>query len=183
MTLGDGAVINVSLKQKINTKSSTETELVGVDDVISTVLWALYYIQAQGYDMKRARIYQDNKSAILLERNGRMSSSKRTKHFKNKIFFVTDRIADGEVAIEYCPTTQMWTDLNTKPKQGTPFRIDRAKQLNCEGPTAPKNKSISGDATASPTEDRRSVLGDVRNAGHSAGRTDRGHVRSHRNRR
>lgn len=41
MMLGKGAIINSSLRQKINTKSSCETELVGVDDVISVVLWAL----------------------------------------------------------------------------------------------------------------------------------------------
>ena len=38
MTLGEGAVISSSKKQKINTRSSTETELVGVDDAMPTVL-------------------------------------------------------------------------------------------------------------------------------------------------
>ena len=32
MTLGQGALIAFSAKQKINTKSSTESEVVGVDD-------------------------------------------------------------------------------------------------------------------------------------------------------
>ena len=32
--------------------------------------------------MSHATIYQENKSAILLETNGKMSSSKRTKHIK-----------------------------------------------------------------------------------------------------
>ena len=148
MTLGKGAVINSSLRQKINTKSSCETELVGVDDVISTVLWSLYFIEAQGHDIKRARIFQDNKSAILLEKNGRMSSSKRTKHFKNKIFFVHDRVEHGEVAIEYCPTKQMWTDANTKPKQGTPFRLDRSKMLNC--PLNPSQMELTGEGGIAP---------------------------------
>ena len=131
MTLGKGAVISFSRKQKINTKSSTETELVGVDDAMPIVLWSLYFIQAQGYNMTHALIYQDNKSAILLEVNGKMSSSKRTKHIRIKYFFVTDRVEQGDVKIEHKPTGEMWIDMNTKPKQGTPFRTDRSHMMNC----------------------------------------------------
>ena len=126
-----GSIISVSRKQKLNTKSSTEAELVGANDITSLILWTQLFMEEQGYPIKRNVLYQDNKSAILLEKNGRMSSSKRTKHIKSKIFFVTDRIADGEVVVEYCPTDQMWCDANTKPKQGTPFRRDRSKMLNC----------------------------------------------------
>ena len=78
-TLGKGARIAFSRKHKVNAKSSMESKIVGVDDAISTILWALYFIQEQGYEMSHATIYQDNKSAILLETNGKMSSSKRTK--------------------------------------------------------------------------------------------------------
>ena len=131
MTLGEGAVISMSKKQKINTRSSTETELVGVDDAMPTVLWSLYFIQEQGYNMTHALIYQDNKSAILLETNGKMSSSGRTKHIKTKFFFITDKVQQGEAAIEYKPTGDMWIDVNTKPKGGTPYKVDRGYIMNC----------------------------------------------------
>ena len=36
-------------------------------------------------------------------------------------FFVKDRVANGEVHIEYCPTKEMWADYFTKPLQGTLF--------------------------------------------------------------
>ena len=39
LTLGHGSVLSISAKQKINTKSSTEAELVGVDDTMAFVLW------------------------------------------------------------------------------------------------------------------------------------------------
>jgi len=39
MMLGKGAVYSSSFKQKLNTKSSTEAELVGIDDTIGQVLW------------------------------------------------------------------------------------------------------------------------------------------------
>ena len=38
LTLGKGAVISASWKQKLNTKSSAETELVGVDNGMQKVL-------------------------------------------------------------------------------------------------------------------------------------------------
>jgi hypothetical protein len=39
LTLGQGALMSMSIKQKINTKSSTEAELVGVDDAMNFVEW------------------------------------------------------------------------------------------------------------------------------------------------
>jgi hypothetical protein len=33
-----------------------------------------------------------------------------------------EKVDDGEIVIEHCPTEQMWTDINTKPKQGKVFR-------------------------------------------------------------
>ena len=35
MTLGKGAVYATSVRQKLNTKSTTESELVGVDDIMA----------------------------------------------------------------------------------------------------------------------------------------------------
>ena len=77
-----------------------EIELMGVDNCILSALWSLYCVLVQGHDAKRARICQGNKSAILLERNSQMFSSRRTRHIKRKYFFVTDKMGDGEVAIE-----------------------------------------------------------------------------------
>jgi hypothetical protein len=130
MTLGRGAVISSSRKQKINTKSSTESELVGVDDAMPSILWSLYFLQEQGFDTTHALVYQDNRSAILLETNGKFSSSKRTKHIKMKYFFVKDKVDDGEVKIEYMPTEKMWIDMHTKPSQGHRFETDRSECQN-----------------------------------------------------
>jgi hypothetical protein len=43
-------------------------------------------------------------SAILLEKNGKASSSKRTKHINVRYYFVTDRIKKGDMSVEWCPT-------------------------------------------------------------------------------
>jgi hypothetical protein len=130
MTLGKGAVMSSSRKQKINTCSSTESEIVGVDDALSSILWSLYFLQEQGYGTTHALVYQDNKSAILLETNGKMTSSKRTKHIKMKYFFIKDKVDSGEVQIEHLPTEKMWINMHTKPSQGLRFETDRNELQN-----------------------------------------------------
>ena len=75
-SMGKGTIYGKSAKQKLNTKSSTESELVGVDDVLPQVLWTSYFIEKQGCKTKSTVVYQDNKSTILLAKNGRRSSGK-----------------------------------------------------------------------------------------------------------
>lgn len=90
MTLGKGSIYGTSTRQKINSRSSTEAELVGVNDVMPQVLWTWYFLMAQGYDVDDNIVYQDNQSTMLLEKNGKASSSKRTRHINIRYFFVTD---------------------------------------------------------------------------------------------
>ena len=80
MPLGQVSIIGTSIKHKMNTKSLTETELIAADDLMPHILWTNYLLSWQGYNVKGKIIYKDNKSAILLEKNGKKSSSKRTKH-------------------------------------------------------------------------------------------------------
>ena len=130
MTMGSGAVIAKSLKQKLNTRSSTEAELVGVDDIASNVIWTNYFLGEQGYDTAGSIVYQDNQSAILLEKNGNKSKGKRSKHINVRYFFVKDRIKNGEMSVEWCPTGEMLGDFFTKPLQGEKFRQFRKLILN-----------------------------------------------------
>jgi hypothetical protein len=69
-----------SNKQKVNTRSSTETELIAVDDALPNVQWVRSFMIEQGYDLDM-EIKVDNQSTILLMKNGRLSSGKRMKHF------------------------------------------------------------------------------------------------------
>jgi hypothetical protein len=71
MTLGLGFPISSSSKQKLNTHSLTERELVGVDDMMSLIIWLRNFLKAQGYVVVDNILPQDNRSAILLEQNGR----------------------------------------------------------------------------------------------------------------
>ena len=121
MTMGGGAIQSGSRKQKLNTRSSTEAELVGVDDFMSPILWTRLFLKHQEVPIDENILMQDNKSAILLEKNGKRSSGKRTRAINIRYFFVTDQVEKKNLSIEYCPTGEMWADYMTKPLQGTTF--------------------------------------------------------------
>ena len=75
MSLGKGSAYSTSTRHKINTKSSTEAELVAVNNVMPLILWTQYFLEAQGYEVHENTVFQDNQSTILLEKNGKRSSS------------------------------------------------------------------------------------------------------------
>jgi hypothetical protein len=66
-------------------------------------------------------------SAMLLETNGKESSSKRTKHINVRYFFIKDRVGAGEIKIKHCPTNDMLADHFTKSVQGSQFHKLRSK--------------------------------------------------------
>ena len=122
MTMGTVGAYVQSSKQKLNTKSSTEAELVGVDDVMTQVIRTQYFLKEQGHMIQDNVIYQDNQSAIRLDKNGRRSISKSTRHINIRYYFITDRIMKQEASVEFCPTFDIIGDYFTKALQGSQFR-------------------------------------------------------------
>jgi hypothetical protein len=51
LTMGRGFLIVSLTKQKLNTRSSMESKLIGVDDMMPLTLWARYFLKAQGYNV------------------------------------------------------------------------------------------------------------------------------------
>ena len=119
--MGLWAAMSGSWRQKLNNGRWTEAQLVGIDYDLESIMWVLFFIQAQGYEVTKNILMQDNKSTILLAKNGRFSISKRTKHIKNSYFIIKDKIGKGLIIIQYFPTGDMWTNTNTKALQGSLF--------------------------------------------------------------
>eukprot|EP00957_Ditylum_brightwellii_P169232 12880814-Ditylum_brightwellii.AAC.1 len=57
ISFGQGSLLSWSMKQHLNSKSSTETELVDVDDAMPHVLWISYFLEAQDYKVKTLEVY------------------------------------------------------------------------------------------------------------------------------
>ena len=122
MSMGRGFPITGSTEQKLNARSSTEAEIIGVDDFMPAICWTRFFMLEQGYRVNDNVVIQHNRSAILLEKNGKASSGKRTRHINIRHFFVSDRVAKGEVSLRWCPTVEMIADFATEPLQGATFR-------------------------------------------------------------
>ena len=90
--------------------------------MIGQILWTWLFMLEQRIKVSDNILYQNNKSAILLETNGRTSSSKRTKHIEIWYYYVADRIAKGDLSVVWCPTNKMIADFLTKPLQGKVFQ-------------------------------------------------------------
>lgn len=152
MSLGKGCPISGSWRQKLNTKSSTEAELVGVDDCMHVIVWTRNFLTDQGFKIQDNVIFQDNQSAMLLERNGRASSGRRTRHVNIRYFFVADRIKNKELRVEYCPTDDMWGDYMTKTLQGSKFKRMRGVIMNLpEDTPLPLTTSVSQECVGKPS--------------------------------
>jgi len=127
--IGRGPTYVKSSGQRLNTKSSTEAELVALSDNIGQVLWTRNFLIEQGHQVGPATVYQDNQSTMTLVKNGK-SNSEKTKHIAVRFYFVKDRVTSGEIKIEYMKTGEMIADILTKPLQGQRFIEMRKKLLN-----------------------------------------------------
>jgi hypothetical protein len=124
MTLGKGTMQSIARKQKMNVQSSREGELVAVDNAATMILWTKLFLEAQGYNVDKNIyiVYQDNKSPILLETNGKKSSGKWTRALNTCYFFITNQVEKGNAQIKHCRTDNMVRDSFTKPLQGCKAR-------------------------------------------------------------
>ena len=134
LSLGKGGIYSGSWKQRLVAQSSTESELVGVYDVLPQVLWMKQFLEEQGWVNSATVVYQDNTSSILLERNGRSSSTKRTKHMNIRYFYGTEQIEKKAIHVADCSTGEMVGDFFTKPLQGSLFIKMRNYVMGVEEP-------------------------------------------------
>jgi hypothetical protein len=112
-----------SCKQKVVTKSSTEAEIVAVDDYLPYSLWVLALSEELNLKVKRPIIvYQDNQSGVRIMEKGH-GNFKRTKHFINKYYWIKQFVDDGSIIFNYIPTTSMIADIFTKPMTGHMFYL------------------------------------------------------------
>jgi hypothetical protein len=106
----------------MNVQSSTEGKLVAVDDAATVILWTKLFLEAQGYDVDKNIVYQDNKSTALLETNGKKSSGKQACALNIRYFFITNQVEKRNAQIEHCRTNNMVGDFITKPLQSEKFQ-------------------------------------------------------------
>jgi hypothetical protein len=106
-------------------------------------------------------LFQDNKSSILLEKNGKASSSKRTKHINIWYLFITDRVSKEEVSVVWCPTGNMIGDYATKPLQGALFQKFRDQIMGVTPARDPGPGNTDGGVGKTETNKNKPKKGKV----------------------
>ena len=71
--MGEGALIKIFRKKKMNAMSYTE-KVSWIDNAIPQILCTKYLFEAQGNPTKENIIHKDNQNTIILEKNGKSSS-------------------------------------------------------------------------------------------------------------
>ena len=109
----------------MNTRSSTECEQVGTSEYLPKNIYFEIFMEGQGYKLKSNLLCKDNESEIKLIKNGANSCTWNSRHVAIKHFWVTDRIHNGNIQVQYCPTKQMVVDYFSIPIQASLFHIFR----------------------------------------------------------
>ena len=125
-------VTSKSRHKKLNTCSSTEVELVTVDDCLPQVLWTRLFLISQGYSMGETIIHQDNKSVMLLAQvrsyQGRLLSkvsifgchiSKIEKNGEQDCFPFGQSLVEINFRSPFCPLPNCLRDSLFLPQQPT----------------------------------------------------------------
>jgi hypothetical protein len=126
ITYGGTIVACKSFKMKLVTKSSTESELVAVEESVPYVLWMLTLLKDLELKVTRpVQMMQDNLSAIGIIDNG--GSFNRSKHMIARHGFVKQHVDSGDITFVHCPGEVMPADMLTKPLDGP--RLKKLSQL------------------------------------------------------
>ena len=121
MLFGYGMVHCNYIKQKLNTKSSTESKLVGISDYLPYNIWTCLFMGAQGYSIKQNILFQDNQSEINVEKNGNKSCTENYRRIDIHYLFVKDQVQSNSMSITYCSTYHTISYFFTKSLQGDLF--------------------------------------------------------------
>ena len=88
-----------SRKKKLNTKSSTKAEVVGVSDYLPYIIWIFLFMREQRYDIKQNILFQDNQSAINMGKYGNKSCTGKSRHIDIRYFFAQYNIENQKIQL------------------------------------------------------------------------------------
>ena len=133
VTIGErnAPVCAKSTKQKINTRSSTEAELVALDESLLHLLWFSQLLAFLGHPQKPTFVYQDNKSTITVCEAGH-SKNGRLKHMAVRWHFIQGKIQDKTIELRYMETENVIADVMTKSVIGIKSREMQNRTLNIQ---------------------------------------------------
>jgi hypothetical protein len=103
-----------SQKHKLYTRSSTEAELVALDEGVLHLLWLILVFDFLGYPQTPVTVFQDNQSTIRVCQTGQ-SKSGRLKHMVVRYNFIHGQQEENILIFEYMKSADMVADIMSKP--------------------------------------------------------------------
>ena len=122
LTVGHSLVGLKGGRIKTVVRSSTEAEIVGVNEVTSELLWARDVLVELGFPQDEVLIAEDNNSCITMLQTEPRNFQTNSRHVRVKWAFYRQEHEKSILKLFYCPTDIMRADLLTKPLRGKVFR-------------------------------------------------------------
>ena len=118
--VGGAVVYARSMRQKVHSNSSTESEILAVSAKFSEALWVLQFMEdlpsstdPNCHPPGPILLEQDNQSTIQLYEKGTAQRGK-SKHIQARHFWIYSLIGDGTVRLVYVSTDKIVADIMTK---------------------------------------------------------------------
>ncbi|OWZ15685.1 Integrase, catalytic core protein [Phytophthora megakarya] len=112
MQMGDCAITYSCKSQRTVALSSTEAEYMSLAHGVKEMLFLRELLMELGVQQHSTAVNVDNQSAIAMANNP--VHHQRTKHIHSRYHFVRERVAMGDIFIEYVGTKDNVADLLTK---------------------------------------------------------------------
>lgn len=131
MFLGTNLISWVCKKQKIVARSSTEAEYKALKDVVAKVTWIVSLLCELGVKpLVVPKLWCDNLGSTYMCANPIFHAC--TKHIKIDYYFVRDKVATGELQVNFVSTKDQLADIFTKPLPALrfPFLRDKLQVVN-----------------------------------------------------
>ena len=149
--LAGGPISWTSKQQTTVALSSCEAEYIALALTIQEALHLTQLFSSAKFpiDSLIVDIMEDNQSAMSIAANS--TNSSKSKHFDIKLHFVREVIAQGKIALHFCPTDKNIADILTKAIQRVKFNklslqllgITPTEYIAVPAPT-PTNSSLEG---------------------------------------
>ena len=127
--MAGGVIGAYSHKQSCMSTSTTQAELIALDEGVQRAMCVRNFLKHQGKDLGPTVVFQDNKATIKLVENGG-PLSRCTRHINIKYFTIAEYIGNGNIKLEWCASEDMLADMLTKPLGG-PQLINIVDKVLC----------------------------------------------------
>jgi hypothetical protein len=118
-----------SKKQKLVAASSTEAEMIALNQATQEVIWVQDLMSELGFTMEPSVVYQDNQSCMTLSYLG-PGKTARSRAISIKYFWVKQFLDEGRLVLQYRRSEDMLADGLTKPLPLAKFHEFRDQILN-----------------------------------------------------